>query len=121
MKDLLEKIAAEMPDATPEEKTAALANLALDKGFTDTISKVASFLVPAKAQEKTAAATKKVAGRDVDFEKLTFEDVVSHLSKRFGNSVNAAAIAAEEKTASVKKTASARLMDMVKAELSRPT
>lgn len=121
MKELIEKIAAEMPDSTPEERAAVLASLSVDLGFSDLINAKVASILPVKQEKTAAVVSKKIAGRDVDFEKMTWDDVVARLSSRFGNSVNAAQIAAEEKTASVKKTASQRLLEKVQAELARPT
>jgi hypothetical protein len=79
MKDLV-KQAAEL--SIPEDqKVGALAASAMEAGFSDVILKEAAkrgFQI-----EKTAAVSKKIAGREVTFSKMSFEDLMSHLTSQF--------------------------------------
>lgn len=115
MKDLIEKVAAEMPEASAEEKLAAIAGRAMDLGFEAELQKV-SGLVP--ATEKTAAVTKKIAGKDVRFDKMTFGDVANFLTEQYGRPAESYE---DEKTASAKSPARTKFASLLKEALVRPT
>jgi hypothetical protein len=76
----LVKQAAEL--SIPEgQKVGALAALAMEAGFSDVILKEAA--KRGFQTEKTAAVSKKIAGREVTFGKMSFEDLAAHLTSQF--------------------------------------
>lgn len=123
-KEILSKIAEALPEATPEEKLAALAELSMEAGFNDFIGKLAAGAGCAKAmkamkkkgeeQEKTASVVKEIDGRKVRFDKLTAEDIVSHLAEQWGRPEDL------EKQAAA-RPATAKFSAFLKEALARPT
>ena len=124
-KDILAKVAEALPDATPEEKMAALAELSMEAGFNDFINKLAAGAGCPKAkgmmkkkaekpQEKTASVVKEIDGRKVRFDKLTAEDIVAHLAEQWGRPEDL------EKQAAA-HPATAKFAALLSEELSRPT
>lgn len=81
MKNLLEKIAAAMPQATQEEKLEAVAAIAANMGFEDVVRKEAE----ARGLGVTKTASEEGSPvRKVKFNKLSIDDLVHHLSDEFG-------------------------------------
>ncbi len=115
MKDLIEKVAAELPDASPEERLEAIAAIAMDLGFHEELAKAAGFKVET---EKTAAVHKKIADRDVRFDKMTIQDLTGYLTEQYGRP---AEVDEDEKTASAKSPAREKFASLLKAALARPT
>jgi hypothetical protein len=98
-------------DCTAEEKVAALATASMELGFEDHLRSVL-------ATEKTAAVSKKIAGREVTFSKMSFEDIMAHLTSQYSVPADHDV---EEKTASAPKTQREKLSALVAAELAKPS
>jgi hypothetical protein len=142
-KDILAKVAEALPDATPEEKRAALAELSMEAGFNDFIDKFAAGAgcpgskIRSKgkgrglgrgggkgpigtpigeklSQEKTASVVKEIDGRKVRFDKLTAEDIVAHLAEQWGRPEDL------EKQAAARPV-TAKFAAFLAEELARPT
>lgn len=123
-KDILAKVAEALPDATPKEKRAALAELSMEAGFNDFINKLAAgagcpkakgmMKKKAEGQEKTASVIKEIDGRKVRFDKLTAEDIVAHLAEQWGRPEDL------EKQAAARPV-TAKFAAFLAEELARPT
>jgi hypothetical protein len=67
-------------DCTEDEKVAALAAASMEMGFDGHLK---SALAAAEPSEKTASVSKKIAGREVTFSKMSFEDLMAHLTSQY--------------------------------------
>jgi hypothetical protein len=76
----LVKMASELE--IPEgEKVAALAAMSMEAGFSEVV--MAEAAKRGYQAEKTAAVSKKIAGREVTFSKMSFEDLMKHLTDQY--------------------------------------
>lgn len=122
--NIFAKVAEALPDATPEERLDAVAELSLEAGFNDFIEKLAAgagcpkamakMKKKAEEQEKTASVVKEIDGRKVRFDKLTAEDIVTHLAEQFGRPEDLEKQAAE-------RPATAKFALLLSEEFNRPT
>jgi hypothetical protein len=64
-----------------DQKISALAAISMEAGFSDVILKEA--VKRGYQAEKTAAVSKKIAGREVTFPKMSIEDLGAHLFSQF--------------------------------------
>lgn len=118
MKELIEKIAVEMKDATPEERLEAVAAISMESGFNTALLAEARKCGFSDGSEKTASEKKpeeKKAGEPkVLHSRFTVQDIIGHLAAQFGR------VEGVEKDAS-QETPRIKLAKLVEAELARPT
>lgn len=114
MNDVLEKIAEILPDASPEEKVAALAMVAIEAGFYDYLAQAA------QGGEKTASE-----GDGLVRSGLHIQQILAHLTSQYGRVEPPAEKEAEEPKGQEKKASDlphlAKFAKMLEGEIARPT